>query len=583
MIIGMLTTILGYPYLLLGLMLIITLLGLALFLGLWIDRPFALWFYRIVQLNPLPLYVKSVGTALEAVRDFFLHSGSYRQGYVQCLAVSAFWTLLVFLLSWATGGSGKVANADIIPPYDIWVRVPVAVVFIALCGLVVFVALQNHASGGFSGLTHQKEPFWLWLRDNTGFEIPKWVLALACFLAMFLAQVFAFDRFDLVLADIIAISPKSFEAYTPPVWVFQVGISMLGIIVVALSLWPILSTAWIICAAYTVIVAIPLLIPVPLSVALASRFTGIVPVVVLCIVVPALMAAYYAFGLQSIYLLSLIVSIPGSVALYYARNRQTGKLSALAFAGSLFPPFFITVLCSTKQINDGLAFAILVFWFILPFVNAGWDALSWVSSWELVNNIKKRAESVLTQGRSIFWFLRGLMLHVAINAILAGVLFFLVLGSLVFIVDLSNHYVGWVSRTHYVPIDGIITALREDPFTGDGLWVLLTLSSTFLPALAHLFAVMFALMAMMVPNIWIEQPAAEIKEAHMEQAGHRAGPIDWVPAARVALMFTVLGWLICAILTSIFYNLKRLLGADLALYVESTARIAHKLSSFLEF
>jgi hypothetical protein len=175
---------------------------------------------------------------------------------------------------------------------------------------------------------------------------------------------------------------------------------------------------------------------------------------------------------------------PGAVVL-------SGFVSAvsliLILSTRVLSPFTLADYFGARTFVGAALLNILLFFVILPPLNAFWDWLAWESS---------RALS-----RRLLMNISGpkIALHI-IASLVIGVS--LVLGLTISAAEVITFFNQWMithTKLVFLPIDSLASTALQRPFTPVGIWISIMLFSTLLPTLGHLTFAVFGTLIVRTP------------------------------------------------------------------------------------
>jgi hypothetical protein len=264
-------------------------------------------------------------------------------------------------------------------------------------------------------------------------------------------------------------------------------------------------------ACYGLTLGVPILIGVPLAVAIGTTLTGSAPLLVSTTLIPFLMALYY-YALPTVFqaseasslVLAAIACLPLMLVIFSIASKTTSVVQAIVYSVVSFLPFWIPVALSKNQISDPVAFAIVVFWFVVPMLNGVWDSISWALTYSLLRNLRSTLQRIEERESSspglMFRLIASiqrlivLVVHVGANLILSSLILIVTFFAVVVALQVVNIVIRPFHPEYMVNVKGLLEAVKSNPYTGDGLWIVAMVFATMVPALVHLSVVFFAVL-----------------------------------------------------------------------------------------
>ena len=409
------------------------------------------------------------------------------QIYSTFLALALAYTVVLFFIGWATGGSGAIGQFRVIVPnYALVTRIAIAAGW-GLLGYLVWSSVRDHER--FSQVTADKlAAFGIGLR-------PELVFALAGGAMVFLSQWISQDR-------TFTLSPGA-------ILITQVALACAAFIAIYWNKRSAVGFTHVATACYGLSIGVPILIGVPIAVAIVTVIAGNGPLLASTTIIPLLMLLYYyvlpiSFQATEFSNLALaaIACFPLLLAVFAVSYQDSSFPRAIVYSIISFLPFWIPVSFSSYQISDPVAFAVVIFWFLVPVINGVWDSISWWLTWSLLNHLRaalNRIEepentTLLSLGRwkSIGQRFAILTTHIGVNFVISSCLFMLTFFVVLAALALGNGLVKSSHPEYMVDVEKLLAAVKSDPYAGDGLWMMTMVFVTLIPALFHLFFVLMA-------------------------------------------------------------------------------------------
>lgn len=204
---------------------------------------------------------------------------------------------------------------------------------------------------------------------------------------------------------------------------------------------------------------------------------------------------------------------------------SAGALAAAIALGLGFASFAAGPLTLAKLKIPAIAM-MLLFWLILPAINALWDALSWgLSRW-----LGRRLIASGAAAWSVVW-------HTAADLVGAVVCLFglaVTLPAGVMLFDMLVVAMGGVAPLDIVPL---LHGVAEDPFGSNGLWVTSMLLTTLIPTAGHLIILIGSAITLRWRESWRLAWADRLEREpdDIEFHGHLAWRFALVDVAAVGL------------------------------------------------
>jgi len=146
--------------------------------------------------------------------------------------------------------------------------------------------------------------------------------------------------------------------------------------------------------------------------------------------------------------------------------------------------------------------SLIIFFLILPLINASFDYISMIVSRYYSQKMLKDTKIELLG-------------HLLIDLLIAIVLLILLAYSLYAVVELTNIY--FIKKEElFIPIEAYKHQLLIDPFARDVLWITLMFVSTLIPTLLHLILGLYSLLAMIIVKPHLHNLDKELKEINFE-------------------------------------------------------------------
>lgn len=435
-------------------------------------------------------YLSSLEQLTDGLNAIFYkaHSGSrhsYKDIYTTFLAIALGYTVAIFFLSWAVTGDAKLGGtAIIVPEYSALARTIVSVGW-ALVGCGAWYAVY-------------------FTRQNADMKLPfLWRASLALLGAAF---VFGSQY----------VSSASRAALIPGAWYYVLAVQgvLSGFAFWALF-WnrkPLIGFAYVTGACYGLALGVPILIGFPLAVAFATPYAGSAPIFLSTILVPALMLSIYGFmpvdmqhGLLGNFAIAGVACLPMLFTIYWISVKDATRARAMLYSVISFLPFWIPISMSENQISHPVGFAIIIFWLLVPLLNAFWDSLSWWITYGLLNHLHKRlshaakawdrGRTAMARGSIVLYNLVIITLHMLGNFITSSILFLAMYCTVIVGLIFVNRLASWLAPAYTVNIDELVASLNSPTSLEYGSWLKMLVVVTLFPAIVHLAALLFGIVA----------------------------------------------------------------------------------------
>lgn len=162
--------------------------------------------------------------------------------------------------------------------------------------------------------------------------------------------------------------------------------------------------------------------------------------------------------------------------------------------------------------NDVQITAIALFWFVLPWLNASFDLISWQVSRRLGRHLLRQIVGDERGWLRQFW--DNPLTHMAADILAAGFLLFGLAWALPAVIRLYNRFIESLGSSAPLVLDDYLCTAAGDPL-GAGIWVTVMLISTLVPTLIHLgFVFASPFVAMFKPH-----PIWDARAAHLNGNG----------------------------------------------------------------
>lgn len=486
---------------------------------------------RSIQENPLSRYISWLGLFLDRTRGLIYYSSGEKRNivsiYTRFIAIALGYTVILFFLAWGTGGDGRVGEEAIIVPQYTLVTKTVLILCFMFLALFVLRSVTYPET-----IDRTILPFFDYKERNYHLA-----LAVVGSTAVFVSQYISADRVDLI-------GPVN-------LLIVQLILSLLAAYLILYVSEPIRAFAFIMTASFALSVGIPIIIGIPLGIALVSVNAGIWPVIVSVIAVPVMMYQYFYvdFSSEALRILSLgfIACFPVLIAAWFQTYRSTSLAMTVIFGFATLMPVYIPVTFSTYQVSEPMAFGILIFWCVLPILNAVWDALSWAASWFLLSHLRSSLSrddvyangkrgwraSLVRLSRRVFTIVSHIMADLALAVIFLLAVFSVVVGA----IEISNALITDVRPQYIVDIEATIKDMIEQPWAGNGFWLASLIFSTLLPTFVHFVLAFLALFMLAAAPNGLEESLKNLtdKDAPEDKRKHA---IYWV-VTRAAFLFAM--------------------------------------------
>jgi hypothetical protein len=307
---------------------------------------------------------------------------------------------------------------------------------------------------------------------------------------------------------------------------------------------PLVGFSFATAACYAYVVGIPLLIAVPLGVVLGTVIAGYIPIYMSTIVIPVAMLGYYyvlptSFQVSELanLVLAAIALLPAYIGIVSGRRyiEEATIPSALGHACLALLPVWFAVSFSSNHIRDAVAFAIVIFWFVIPLQNAIWDSISWWFTWRLLTHLQSALctlnEETGNPGSVVVRMVLAarrlciLFGHILVNFFVSAIMLIVTFAMIMMSLTAVNFVIKSVRPQYVVDVPQLLRAVQDEPYAGDGLWMVLAVVSTLIPALVHLSIVFLSAFVMAVGpltarNAWkvLQKSEEQLTEAEASRA-----------------------------------------------------------------
>jgi hypothetical protein len=219
---------------------------------------------------------------------------------------------------------------------------------------------------------------------------------------------------------------------------------------------------------------------------------------------------------------------------------STGALSRYTLSDYFRASSFV----SAAMIN------VLLFFVILPPINAFWDWLAWgLSRWLCRKNLP--AANVKTLAfQAVLGVFSGFVLLVGLTISATGA------------ITVFNKWMFLHTETIPLPLDELARTTIQNPLSAEGFWITVMLFSTFLPSLCFLVFVLFSVqLVVRTPKSWRSSIAQRIVEA--KTSADSILPVAYFSAIPIVGGAVVLGlaWLVFEILSILEIPISKFLYA----------------------
>jgi hypothetical protein len=202
-----------------------------------------------------------------------------------------------------------------------------------------------------------------------------------------------------------------------------------------------------------------------------------------------------------------------------------------------------------------MAFGILVFWCVLPILNAVWDALSWAVSWFLLTHLRQSLQKIengrhVTDNplrdalRPLIVVIKRISLiavHVFADLILAIIFLFGIFVFVVLAIELSNNVISEMRPEYVIDLRETITDMVHSPWDGDGFWLASLIFSTLIPTFVHFVIAFCSLFILALAPSELNITLKNLADISASDSDRRSA-IFWV-VTRASFLFLVGGML----------------------------------------
>jgi len=450
--------------------------------------------------SALNLYTRLVQACVRFTRGLlFSKDGtkrSFLESYAFFIALAWAYTVVFFLLGWATGGSGTAGQFPIIArdyPLD-GTRIAILLGF-AVLGYFVWRAVKT--------------------RD---IENPAVVKAPHARRLLFACLAFA-----VVFGALWWAQDRAFGLDQNAKLIMQITMAGVAFLALYMSGLPEIGFLFAATASYGYAMGIPLLIGVPLTVAIASLLAGPWPIWFSTVAIPVGMYVYYlttpleinlsdthALVLGTLGFLPVAAVVFGTEINLPRQDQPKGRGIGipLLYALVVLTVLALSAYSSTSQVQDGLAFAAIAFWLFMPLLNALFDYSSWSFTWFLMQHLTNYLSGASTVQEERSYLLKVLMDllstmgrvmvvfgHIAANLAYTLLMLVAIYFCIPFVIEAINAVMHPVRPQYWLDSASIVGGVLARPYQGDGLWVAAVLYSTLVPSMLHLVIAVVAILS----------------------------------------------------------------------------------------
>lgn len=510
-------------------------------------------------------YSGALNAFVERLTPFFYDGPHVRKPihiYSTFLAIALGYTVTIFFLGWSLTGDASIGIVRLIKPdYPTVIRAAIAVGWVLL-GFLVIYSVTTWPTGQ-QGLAEVAR------RLRIPLSLP-FMLSFAAACLVFLSQYVS------RLPHPNALAPRTFGFSPSTILYVQIALAVLTFVAMYRSDRYFSGFAYVATACYGLALGVPILIGIPLGVAIATYYVGRTPILASTALVPAVMLAF-GFLVNSTFqvseygalALAAIACSPIALTMYLMNPTGVSRSVRLGYAGATFLPVWIPVSFSENQISHPVAFAVVIFWFLVPLLNAIWDSLSWWATWGLLDSLRKSLAKLVDEPTGNFIALQrvwqvikgiGLLsIHVVANLLVSTALFF----AMFFMVIVGLRIIGRITppsfKDYFIDVPSLLAQIQQNPFGGDGFWLVMLVFITLFPALFHLLAIVFGVVAIALAPRKVQE-AFEVVSSGKTRDGKTADFREAIMPAvnRIALYFAAGGVLIeiMAILLLLLYRFR---------------------------
>jgi len=543
---------------------------------------------RIRNSRYIEVYKRLLQGGLTAVDWLFGGVKPFRlSGYVACTIISFAYSLFGFILACCLGGPGSIGNTVLLPEtWDLTERAQFAAA-LGVCCLVLYLftayplVLLQYLRDGFMkalGLTIGGQPLLaipVILIEIFGvYHYADAGLAILSAIAMTTIGVWFSSMLLFGGAAIGSLAALFSGVATGGVHRFLAAIAILAIVAMGASYGtrPVASLAILRARAFFARNQSGR----PLTV-VGPRFDAVMWTTVFAVVGATGGAAFIAAGartyaylvgpeLDAALLLSLGVhshspwlplagATAGFIGGVFASRLGQGAILASGFISAL-----LLILLGARVLSDfklyeyfgfgsliGAALVnMLLFFVILPPINAFWDWLAWEVSRLLARKLLVRVNPFKILKQTIIAAFVGLMLLIGLIC------------SMTYAITWFNNWMLAHANTQPLPLNGLIAAMAQNPVSPEGIWITIMLLSTLLPTFFHLLFLLWGGLLIVTPQSWRMAMAAKLDQS--------TGPIErhWPVLLYIIYVPVIAAVAACALLYMAYLIIFSVMGASLS-------------------
>lgn len=473
---------------------------------LYLEPTLARFFARLAEseARPIDTFIELLNKILSWM-SWFLGVGEYRTSEFQIvnvflvslrfLALSLGYTTALFLLSWLISGSGNLGSLTILPDnVPFWER------------FLVVSVLCLATLGGLVGIIYHEL-----IRTTYSETYFGQILSLNFFCATIASL--GVGIVVLVTTDKIPISMTLFDY--PVIYYLVFIATVLTFIGVYSVIWCFMALSIALGSAFCLLVGVPVVVGVPLVLAIIIFDLGHRPALIAAILVPSCTFVFAPLldisRLQDAAIMSGLLCLPFAIMVFSAhfhpRRGERGKplLYAFVLSTCAFVSVTAVVALNTSQMNQGYVDSVGILWLFFPIVNGFWDMISVFVTFLLISDLTRGLTKFAGQNQivnnsaaahpisSFLWTIFSFVWHFIFDLGFA----FLVLGLLVLTLALGTSALETLNQFVLgVPVFDsydLVTSFLGTRTSADGLFVVLLLTSTVVPTCVHLITILLSI------------------------------------------------------------------------------------------
>lgn len=480
-------------------------------------------------------YMTALDYVVQIVESRYRERGAF---YAVSLiaAISITYTIAFFFLGWTVGGSGAIGNVQVLPPFDSELqRFGFTVAYLLLAAITVILVVNDNAIH-----RHAFGVFRVWPT--------KLVCGVAAAAAIYVTWTDVVPNLPYEVPSFLAWVGVTSNGLLEALKLFASGLALLAAVV---SRNPITVLNFAIVACFGYWADLPLTVFFPLALVFAWPISGPIPMLLSVFVCPFLIGL-----LAMVFPLDIAIIIgaffPAYVAIILAGSgektaKRVGILMAIGFIELL--PMGIGVHLRGYELGLEGALSITFLWSVLPFLNVGFDLLSWFITWLLLAHLLK---SFVDYHGDVAGRLRIAGGHMLIDLAFAIVLIPTTIVVLIFFVGFYNQFLSVAGVPLTLDLSSVFQSGSESPFGPESMWFSVVIFSTLLPTALHFVVAIAGLLFSFIP------PKARLATQVVVSG---PGVVDGYEIERAAYRITLLLMAALTAMLLVFYLLSLIFAA----------------------